>query len=377
MSLQADERPAPNPTSYWDIPELAAAIRPGAFTQGVMSVPRETVPSGDSILWRFLDFPKLVSVLETRALFFTRADKLEDPFEGAWSDATLQLLRGTVEREVVEYDDYVLLRNRSTGQSLQLRRPITVPMSPEQRQVFDRVAFGCESDSTHLSASGGLLVLHHLPTGQRFILQRGDAAMGSGDTAIAYALGDRDEAIKVARQMVDGARTRSRFTMVNCWYEGDHESDAMWKLYSNTPYGLAIRTDMRALVGSFVGRYPNAIARVQYIPYTDEVMPLGIDTPFLFKRINFEHEREVRVIMTQYVTYQHLGGDRNRVEIDFSTNVCEVGLHYNVEPERLIQEIVVSPYAAPWLLELTRAVVGRYNLGAPVRESKLREQPTR
>lgn len=375
MSPRAEEGPAANRTSYWDIPELAAEIRPGAFTQGVMTVPCETVPSGDSILWRFLDFPKLLSVLEKRALFFTRADKLDDQFEGAWSDATLQLLRGTVERDVVEYDDHVLLRSRSTGQSLQLQRPITTPMDREQRKVFNRVASGRESDSTHISSSGSLLIMHHLPTGQRFILQRDDPAVCTGKTATAYALGDRNEAIRIALQMVDGARTRSRFTMVNCWYEGDHESDAMWKLYSGNPYGLAIRTDMRALIGSFVGRYPNAIARVQYIPYKDEVMPLGIDTPFLFKRINFEHEREVRVIMTQYVTYQHLGGDRNRVEIDFSVDACEVGLHYDVEPERLIQEVVVSPYAAPWLLDLTRAVASRYLLSVPVRESKLKEQP--
>jgi hypothetical protein len=36
-------------------------------------------------LWRFLDFTKYVSMLDQGALFFTRADQLADPFEGAYA----------------------------------------------------------------------------------------------------------------------------------------------------------------------------------------------------------------------------------------------------------------------------------------------------
>lgn len=34
-------------------------------------------------IWRYLDFTKLVQLLETESLYFCRADKFEDPFEGA------------------------------------------------------------------------------------------------------------------------------------------------------------------------------------------------------------------------------------------------------------------------------------------------------
>lgn len=37
----------------------------------------------DVILWKYMDFTKFVSILEDNALFFTRADKLGDPFEGS------------------------------------------------------------------------------------------------------------------------------------------------------------------------------------------------------------------------------------------------------------------------------------------------------
>ena len=41
-----------------------------------------TPPSPNATLWRYMDFTKFVSVLEKQALFFARANELEDPFEG-------------------------------------------------------------------------------------------------------------------------------------------------------------------------------------------------------------------------------------------------------------------------------------------------------
>ena len=40
-------------------------------------------------IWRYLDFPKLVSMLEERALFFSRLSAFGDPFEGLYAQANL------------------------------------------------------------------------------------------------------------------------------------------------------------------------------------------------------------------------------------------------------------------------------------------------
>ncbi len=42
------------------------------------------VPPKEAILWRYMDFVKFISLLETNTLFFARADKLGDPFEGSF-----------------------------------------------------------------------------------------------------------------------------------------------------------------------------------------------------------------------------------------------------------------------------------------------------
>ena len=39
----------------------------------------------DAVLWRYLDFPKLVSLLKEGALWFSRADLLGDPLEGSFT----------------------------------------------------------------------------------------------------------------------------------------------------------------------------------------------------------------------------------------------------------------------------------------------------
>ena len=42
-------------------------------------------------VWRYIDFTKFVSLLDKSALFFTRADRLGDPFEGSYSRANIKL----------------------------------------------------------------------------------------------------------------------------------------------------------------------------------------------------------------------------------------------------------------------------------------------
>lgn len=42
-------------------------------------------PDNENIkVWRYMDFTKFVSFIESKHLYFARADKFEDPFEGSW-----------------------------------------------------------------------------------------------------------------------------------------------------------------------------------------------------------------------------------------------------------------------------------------------------
>ena len=261
-----------------DIPDIKRYFRPGTHSSSLGGPTYDIkVPSFDATLWRYMDFAKFVSLLEDRSLFFARADKLGDPFEGAWSDVNHKLL------------------------------------------------------------------------------EQGKKAETSNDVSNwveAWSL--------IARN----ARVQRRFTLVNCWHASDYESEAMWRLYSGVGYGVAVRTDFKSLVHSFTERVPDIIANVEYLSYEDQPMPWSINAPFLHKRLSFAHEQEVRAIIR---CYNYRETDRE--------DVCEVGIPFSVDPVDLVQEVVVSPYAESWMLELVRSVPRRYGLNNPVRPSSMVRNP--
>ncbi len=48
-------------------------------------------------IWRYIDFAKFVSMLDKKALLFSRADKLGDPFEGSYPNANVILRKEELE----------------------------------------------------------------------------------------------------------------------------------------------------------------------------------------------------------------------------------------------------------------------------------------
>jgi len=51
----------------------------------------EKPENGNAKIWRYIDFTKFASLLDKSALFFTRADRLGDSFEGSYSRANIKL----------------------------------------------------------------------------------------------------------------------------------------------------------------------------------------------------------------------------------------------------------------------------------------------
>jgi len=60
-----------------------------------------TPEKGDAIIRRYMDFAKFVSLLDEQALFFVRADKLGDSFEGSHSKANIEI-RPQVYRDMLK-----------------------------------------------------------------------------------------------------------------------------------------------------------------------------------------------------------------------------------------------------------------------------------
>ena len=55
-----------------------------------------TTPDDGDILWRYISFEKFVNMLATESLFFTRAYKYDDPFEGYIHKVTINTLNSLI-----------------------------------------------------------------------------------------------------------------------------------------------------------------------------------------------------------------------------------------------------------------------------------------
>lgn len=93
-------------------------------------------------------------------------------------------------------------------------------------------------------------------------------------------------------------RTRQnslRHVYVNCWHANDHESAAMWSMYSNKDEVVALKTTYSKLRDALSDK--SFLGRIRYLDFSNADYPTGNDFHKYFtKRMSFEHEKEVRAI---------------------------------------------------------------------------------
>jgi hypothetical protein len=153
---------------------------------------------------------------------------------------------------------------------------------------------------------------------------------------------------------VSGNRDRER-TFISCWHESQYESEAMWRLYSTSmTHAVAIQTTVGAAYAA-LGKNPRiAIGRVEYVDF--ETYFADINGAFWKKRKAFEHEREVRLLLS----------DRRQ---------SAPGIAVPCEIPTLIQQVVVSPKAPDWFLPLVEDLTTKFGLQLPIKKSRLAVQP--
>lgn len=152
-----------------------------------------------------------------------------------------------------------------------------------------------------------------------------------------------------------GGRIAKTHTFINCWHENEYESEAMWKLYSSfLENAIAIRTSYRSLYNG-LGFNPSInIGRVKYIDFRKSYA--GINDSFWYKRIAFDHEKEVRAIL-----FDRDCPDKGRIV------PCDLSI--------LIEEVFVSPSAPNWFTQLVNDVNEKYGINKKVSPSELIQEP--
>ena len=161
------------------------------------------------------------------------------------------------------------------------------------------------------------------------------------------------------------ARRSRKAIYVNCWHANQSESEAMWRLYSPSGYGVAVRSTYRRLVESLPEKVHNGcfVGLVQYTDHHTEQMPSGnAFYPVLHKRRAFEHEREVRALVW-------IADPGFAVDKDQATNPA--GVSIPVVLDQLIEAIHICPTAPSWFAAAVKGVVRQYGIDIPTVDSDL------
>ncbi len=152
--------------------------------------------------------------------------------------------------------------------------------------------------------------------------------------------------------------------VVYCWHEMEHESEAMWRLYAGSGPGVAIRTNFESLIKTIFQGVKSEAAdlygRAEYGDYETTDIPMLSTIPVFCKRKSFSHEREVRIARIA------------KREPDRS------GVVYSVDLDELVHEVVLSPFAEDWTLEVVNAVTRKFkeSLVKKVRPSEIEKRTT-
>ncbi len=181
-------------------------------------------------IWRYVDFAKFMHMLATGTLYFPCVTELKDPYEG-W-----------------------------------MPRSHIKALTEMNRGILDRMERAYHD------------ILAQLPATAR----------------------DRvpvDAIIADARRKLDLQSVLpevNRKFGVSCWHVNEHESEAMWQLYSAAGQGIAIESTKARLEGALKGDGIH-VDRVRYMNFdTDEIEKGHRNYGLFLKRKSFEHEQELR-----------------------------------------------------------------------------------
>lgn len=176
-------------------------------------------------------------------------------------------------------------------------------------------------------------------------------------------------------------RLFQKISFVNCWHLKKHETVAMWDTNIPGPEGAAIKSTVGRLRNSFSVFKENdiLIGEVRYIDYQKDLIPEDhILRPFTYKRQGFEHEHELRAVVTSPPLdgYPDFVGKRRGELIPFNWEDLKHGKYIDIDIDTLIEEIRLSPHEPSWHTGVLSSVIEKMGADFNVSESALNATPS-
>ena len=173
----------------------------------------------------------------------------------------------------------------------------------------------------------------------------------------------------------------------SCWHMNDSESDAMWKLYVKGSAGVAIRSTVSRVMGSFDKASDTVyMSEVRYADPDKLISPdtsiLGV-SDYIFKRSAFQHEKELRLGTNWCDARMEFFDDQGRLKISgpgitvdqILTSPARKGVYIAVDVAKLVETVVVSPYASNWFSDLVSSLTKKLGYDFEIVSSEMSRPP--
>lgn len=147
---------------------------------------------------------------------------------------------------------------------------------------------------------------------------------------------------------------------INCWHLNKSENFAMWKVYSDN-FGVCLQSTYGDLYQGFsdgeweMVKECNRIfaGKVSYINTRTETIPQDYSSrPFMYKIEEFAYENELRFVI-------------------YDPNEKSQFKKIQVNPEKLINRIYISPFAPDWFEDVIRDLCKKYGVSSEIIKSEM------
>ncbi len=208
---------------------------------------------------------------------------------------------------------------------------------------------------------------------------------------------------ELAELRIRQAYAHRRSYFINCWHLSEHESSAMWDIYSKRQDGIAILSSEAHFEKSFSNAKQDIMGgEIVYGDYLDKDFKIDENNSFtsvLHKRNSFSYENEYRLVhWDTSVTHKQLkavngffnwdgkiiqdvtgGGFTTvgRLEDEIEKLEVKAGINIECNLNELIEKIYISPLAENWFFEAVKDASNKYGLEAKVLKSELLSEPLR
>jgi hypothetical protein len=279
----------------------------------IIKHPLFAIPKDDLGLIRFMNLDKFEHLLITSSLYFVRADKLK----------TADSLEGTLTKKEFEF-----LKSRMFG-------------------------------------PGFYKSLSNFKINDRRI-----KPVAIGRTAIT---GDRNLDLRnIRREFQRVYENRKQGLFINCWCISDHELNPMWKAYTETGKGVAIRTTFNKLKKALENSDKIIAKKISYCDFNDISAEIIKNPPIIFKggiiallidmlfkkHRPYETEQELRLILMDedYLSLYPNSPMMPDIDVSLHKNIKEFTLS-NIDLITLVDEIILHPGATAEFMESMHKII--------------------